>query len=102
MWKRSRGILAMPAGKAMKVRTTGSRRARNTVIDPYFKKEVRGAVQVAPAEQNIAAEALHQRAAAMCPHPIGDGRTQVAADGARRGHPKKLTCRCKPGSRRTA
>ncbi len=55
-----------------------------------FSKKVGGAVQIVPAEKNIPAVALHQRPAAMRPNPVRQGRTQVAADGAGRGHPQKL------------
>ncbi len=55
-----------------------------------FEKELRGAVQIVPAEQNVLAKTLHQRAAPVGSDPISHCRAQVAAEGAGRGHPQKL------------
>ena len=90
MWKRHKrhpGNAGGQGDKGSHHREQARQKHRDRSI---FQKEMRGAVQVVPAEQNILAKTLHQRTAAMRPDPIGHRRTQIAANGAGRGHPQKL------------
>ena len=79
----------MPAGNAMNVRTTGSRRPSRTVMVPYFSKEVRHAVEVVMAHQDPAAVALDQRTAAFGADPVGDHRAKIAAQWRRPSQPRE-------------
>ena len=82
---------AIPAGSAIKVRITGSKRPRTPRDIPSAQKTI-GPVKFAASHQNPAAIALDQRPPAIASNLVGNQRTQIAADRSRRRQPQQLEC----------
>ena len=72
---------AIPAGSAMKVRITGSRRPMNTARYPQRERNDRPS-RVLGDHENPAAVAFDERTSAVAADFVGDERADVATDGA--------------------
>ena len=104
MWNLSRGIRAIPAGKAMNGCALPEAVARtiSTAIAPPAFKESIGPRELALAQKDVAAIGFHQGTPAKVANLVGDYGTQVAADGAPGRDPERAkTARCRRRSRKT-
>ena len=90
-----------PPGRAINVRITGRSRPKNRNGAKLMEKAVRH-IKIMAADPDVTAVPFNQRASAVVSDFIGNHRSQIAPDRARRSHPEKLTGRYRPGIRQRA